>query len=300
MGVKRGLSIDGVVNLANVISDPNSVPNWMRFGATLGQLTGSYKVLNFMTGMMGLDGFMFQGQSWTIGGMAFDGIMRTDHESKVRTTNYPVQTGVTMTDHAIIEPAELTIDIMMSDAATENLVNESMTDSFLVGGVTSILGKKAGKLAKTYVKVKNTVKTIEKIGKIAENFQTMSKQKTGLDAILGALTESGLISTPGGGRSRAAWQTLKEMQMQREPLTVVTRLQTYENMIIEELSAPDDYMTLNALKCTVHLRQIIFANVATTKTSARAASTNSATKGGQVPGKTDGNKTALRAMGAGG
>ena len=85
------------------------------------------------------------------------------------------------------------------------------------------------------------------------------------------------------------------MQLERAPLTVTTRLQTYENMIIEELSAPDDYMTLNALKCTVHLKQIIFANVAEVAVSQRK-STAAPTSGGKQPVQTMGsNKTALKA-----
>jgi hypothetical protein len=88
------------------------------------------------------------------------------------------------------------------------------------------------------------------------------------------------------------------MQLERAPLTVTTRLQTYENMIIEELSAPDDYMTLNALKCTVHLKQIIFANVAETVESKRPASTTGPTSGGAANGQAlETNKTALKKTG---
>jgi carbamoylphosphate synthase large subunit len=83
------------------------------------------------------------------------------------------------------------------------------------------------------------------------------------------------------------------MQLERAPLTVTTRLQTYENMIIEELSAPDDYMTLNALKCTVHLKQIIFANVAEIAVSQRK-STAAPTSGGQQSVQTV-NKTLAKA-----
>ncbi|WP_371374909.1 phage baseplate protein [Sporomusa aerivorans] len=63
-----------------------------------------------------------------------------------------------------------------------------------------------------------------------------------------------------------AWMTLKAMQLARQPLVVETRLQTYQNMLIEELSAPDDVKTLNALKTTARLREIIVADVAETKT----------------------------------
>jgi hypothetical protein len=67
-------------------------------------------------------------------------------------------------------------------------------------------------------------------------------------------------------------------------------------MIIEELSAPDDYMTLNALKCTVHLKQIIFANVAETVESKRPAATSGPTSGGAQQAQNLNNDTTLNAM----
>ena len=63
-------------------------------------------------------------------------------------------------------------------------------------------------------------------------------------------------------------------------------------MIIEELSAPDDAKTLHALKATVRLREIIVADVAETKVSARAASYEQSS-GGQVQAQTEINDTAL-------
>ncbi len=292
---KKGLSIDGVNSLADFIASDEK-PTWMRFGITMGQLTGSYKIANFMSGLAGLESFTFQGKNWTIGGMAFDGILRTDHQSTVRTTQYPVQTGVVMTDHAIVEPAELTIDIMMTDAASDILIGDSIKESFLAGAVGNILGSKVGNAVKTAIKVKNTV---EKLQGVVDKAQSITKQKTGLSSLISELSGSSIMSSTGSSRSIDAWGALKKMQLERQPITVVTRLQTYENMIIKELSAPDDYMTLNALKCTVHLRQIIFANVAEVKESARAASTKAPTEGGQAPVDVKSNNdTALKAAGS--
>lgn len=278
MADRLGLAIDGVNSLADFVSGDKK-PTWMGVGAALGKITGNYNVMNFMTGLAGLEGFTFQGKNWTIGGMAFDGILRTDHQSTVRATQYPVQTGVTMTDHAIVEPAELTIEIMMTDAASDNLMGGN-TESFIAAGVGNILGETAGNVVKTAMQVKNTV---GKLQGLADKAQSLSKQTTSLSSLISELSGSSLIAQAGPSRSVDAWGALKKMQMERMPLTVVTRLQTYENMIIEELSAPDDYMTLNALKCTVHLKQIIFANVAEVKESARPAQTKQSSEGGQTP-----------------
>lgn len=87
------------------------------------------------------------------------------------------------------------------------------------------------------------------------------------------------------------------MQLDRVPIAVETRLQNYSNMLITELSAPDDYKTLNALKCTVHLQEIIFANVSEIAVSARPASTTGASSGGAVPVDTEEpTKTALQGI----
>ena len=108
-----------------------------------------------------------------------------------------------------------------------------------------------------------------------------------------------ILTTPGENRSIAAWKSLRAMQLSRVPITVETRLQTYNNMIIEELSAPDDVNTLHGLRCTVRLREIIFASVAETTVSARATASVEESSGGQVPVQTgdDVNKTAARAIG---
>lgn len=295
MGVDRGLSLDGVYYLADVINNPTQKPDWMQWGRILGQMTGNYNILSFITGFKGLQNFIFQGKNWTIGGMAFDGILRTDHSSHVRTTQYPVQTGVTMTDHAIIEPAELTIEIMMTDTANTGLFGQANNNlgSFLLQGVGNVLG---GGVQKA-VSIAMSADKIISSGILGDD---MKKNYGGLfDWLKSEVDGPSSISTIGEGRSINAWKALKAMQLDRQPLTVVTRLQTYENMIIEDLSAPDDYQTLNALKCSVHLKQILFANVAEVKTAARPAVTKEATQGAQQPVQNLNNDTALKALGKG-
>lgn len=292
MGIKKGLSLDGVYYLADVINNPTQKPDWMKWGFIIGQMTGSYNMVNFLTGLKGLEQFVFQGKNWTIGGMAFDGIMRTDHASHVRTTNFPVQTGVTMTDHAIVEPAELTIDIMMTNTANSYLANGGAMDnlqSYVIHGATTMLGDGFGKA----VSIAMTADKIVSSGLLGEE---LKKNYKGLFGWLKAEVDDGSqIAAVGEERSLRAWQALKQMQLDRQPLTVVTRLQTYENMIIEELSAPDDYMTLNALKCSIHLKQVLFANAAEVKTAARPAATKQTTASGQQPVAVQNNKTAVKA-----
>lgn len=51
-----------------------------------------------------------------IGGFFFDAIIREEHTSTLKMTEHPVQTGANIVDHAYMEPAQLTIEIGMSDA----------------------------------------------------------------------------------------------------------------------------------------------------------------------------------------
>lgn len=48
--------------------------------------------------------------------LVFDGVMRASHYQTARPTQYPVQNQANFTDHVILEPARLSLDIIMSDA----------------------------------------------------------------------------------------------------------------------------------------------------------------------------------------
>ncbi|NRS20586.1 hypothetical protein HP398_29645 [Brevibacillus sp. HB1.4B] len=151
-----------------------------------------------------------------IGGWFFDAILRSTHTSRLNITQHPVQTGAALTDHAFLQPKEVSMEIGMSDTATS-----------LIPG-----------------------------------------QFTG-----------------GWSRSVQAFKVLQELQALRVPLQVHSRLGLYQNMLIEEISAPDDYTTLYALRCTVLLREIMVAQVRTVKISAKAAVTSQANRGKVEPVK---------------
>jgi hypothetical protein len=84
-------------------------------------------------------------------------------------------------------------------------------------------------------------------------------------------------------RSVTAYQVLRQLQALRVPIQIYTRLYTYENMLVEVISAPDDYTTQFGMKCTVTFREILVAQVTTVKISARPAVTNSINGGSPLP-----------------
>lgn len=89
-----------------------------------------------------------------------------------------------------------------------------------------------------------------------------------------------------GSKSVSAYQRLVELQRMRMPFSVKTRLGYYSNMLIESIDVPDDVNTLTGLRCTVNMTEVLVAQVAKEKVSARAWNTSKGKNEGSVePGK---------------
>lgn len=56
----------------------------------------------------------------SIGGLVFDAVLKTDHTSKVTATSHPVESGANISDHAFVEPKEISIEVGVSDCETGN------------------------------------------------------------------------------------------------------------------------------------------------------------------------------------
>ena len=101
-------------------------------------------------------------------------------------------------------------------------------------------------------------------------------------------------------RSVSAFDTLKKLQEQRIPLTVHTRLCTYNNMLVETITVPDDYTSLYGLKATVGLREIIVVStrsVSLPNRTSRSPHKTGETKGGQVQAENVSDKSLLASLG---
>jgi hypothetical protein len=98
-------------------------------------------------------------------------------------------------------------------------------------------------------------------------------------------------------KSVSAYRRLLDLQRSRIPVSVHTRLGTYQNMLIETISAPDDASTRDGLRCTVTLREVLVAKVGVTKVSAREWTTGTGTNAGEVVAR-ETPKTVLVKMGA--
>jgi hypothetical protein len=84
-------------------------------------------------------------------------------------------------------------------------------------------------------------------------------------------------------KSISAFQKLKELQYKRQPVIVETRLNFYENMVIENIQTPDDYKTIEGLRCSVTFKQIISAQVKVVRVSSRPQTSGQSKKGVKQP-----------------
>lgn len=219
------------INISEILAG-SSVPPWLVDIVNIpNSIIKDQSILNMSSGLnvKNIQGFLFKTPKWGINGVYFDGILKTEHKSSVKLTQFPIQSGCMGTDHAVVEPASLSIDIMMSDANNIRNLNKSE----LLNTVIQYL--------KSLVKNSNYVEINSDLN--------------------------------GDGRSVNAWTILRGMQLARTPITVETRLHDYKNMIIEELSVPDDYKTYTALRCSVRLREIITVGVSDYTTSKRPLET---------------------------
>lgn len=157
----------------------------------------------------------------TYGRFVFDAVFSTDHSANLTATQHPVQTGASISDHAYMEPDEVSVEVGMTDTAA------------------SVSG--------------------------------------------------------GASRSVNAYTQLRAIMELREPVTLITRLKTYRNMLITSISAPDDYKTMNALRASIYFQQINMVSVSTvtvqetvtsSKTSTSKVSSSSTSKSGSSNAKT--------------
>ena len=95
----------------------------------------------------------------------------------------------------------------------------------------------------------------------------------------------------GDNRSVTAYSLLKKAMEKRQPVTLVTRLFTYKDMVVTVISATDDYTTMNALRATITLQKINIVKVSKVTlrggggTTPRGKPTTAATQVSTVNGK---------------
>ena len=83
-----------------------------------------------------------------IAGFFFDGFLNVSHERKLTTTSSPVETGAAIVDHAYVEPAKITMKIIVSDvhSFSGHIVCDPESKSEIVVPIITRDGKRLGVL----------------------------------------------------------------------------------------------------------------------------------------------------------
>jgi hypothetical protein len=145
----------------------------------------------------------------------FDAIMRASHRINAEITQHPVQTGYNITDHVIMQPMTLTLEVAMSDAIS----------MYTLPGFSPMWGNNPSK-------------------------------------------------------SVAAFLQMKLFMKERQVMTVNTRLYTYDNMVLREISVEDSPKTyFGGLAMVLTFQEIIVADIAAQVQSQRIQSIGETTQG---------------------
>lgn len=97
------------------------------------------------------------------------------------------------------------------------------------------------------------------------------------------MTDVAAGASDGSSRSVNAYTQLRAIMELREPVTLITRLKTYSDMIVTSMSAPDDVKTMHALRASIYFQKINIVNVSTvtvqeTVTSSKTSTTETSEK----------------------
>lgn len=183
----------------------------------------------------------------SIGNYVFDVYPSINHTLTATITNHPTQLGASISDHKYDEPDILTFQIGMSDASQD-----------LIKGQFYQQGNK----------------TIKKLQLDDEgNLKKESLSDKLKDYKLKALN---YLSN---SRSVNAFLTLARLKIQGLPLTCVTRLKTYDNMVIQNISIDDTNETKYGLMATVTLREVLITELQVVQVQSTYQTTQTTNKG---------------------
>lgn len=172
--------------------------------------------------------------------MEVDATISETHEASTTLTETEVESGAKINDHVTLNPLSLTIE----GAVSENPI--------------SIIGAAAGAAASAVG---------AKVG-AAKGALPGAAATVGI-ASIGGLVSSALSSSS-GPKSRAkedVYDYLMELRNNRQPITVVTGLKEYSNMIITSISIPRTAQTGQILRFTVVMRQVKIVQTVTSAIS---------------------------------
>lgn len=85
-------------------------------------------------------------------------------------------------------------------------------------------------------------------------------------------------------KSISAYQILKSLALNKTLIQLTSRLDIYQNMLITDISAPDDNKTKTSLRATINLEELLSASVTSVGTQSSRPQSTSDTSQGVVQG----------------
>ena len=92
---------------------------------------------------------------------------------------------------------------------------------------------------------------------------------------------SDVMTGVGSDHSVNAYNTLRQIMSLREPVKLVTRLWTYQNMVLTSISAPDDQTTMYGLKATIMFKSVNIVSVSIIKVQQTVSASKSSSSSGK-------------------
>lgn len=151
--------------------------------------------------------------------IVLDASVSETHVSTSKATRNPIEDGSDITDHVILDPDSLSIEGIVSDTP---LSLKAAAVGIVAGIPSTIIGGTAGAVG------------------------------TALTSFIGNRLISG-----SSRRSKTAYKSLVDAQKNRTPLTIITGLQQYKNMILENLTVPRNSQNSKSLRFTATLINIV-------------------------------------------
>jgi hypothetical protein len=149
----------------------------------------------------------------------FDAIKRAQHRQTAVITQHPLQTGFNISDHVVMQPAQLVLEVAMSDAIA----------SFTLAGYTPMW-------------------------------------------------------TSNPSKSVSAYQQMEALMVNRQLMTINTRLDTYSNMILADITSEDTERTyFGGLAMVLSFQQVFIADVSLSYESSRPQASGDTQKGAVQP-----------------
>ncbi len=182
----------------------------------------------------------------SIGGYVFDVYPSINHTLSATLTSHPTQYGANISDHKFDEPDQLVFQIGMSDSSQDLVIGQF----YKIGALNKV----------KEIQLNDNGEVIKE--SFSDKWRKFKK----------------FISN---SRSVNAFNKLNELKLRGIPLTCVTRLATYENMIITNIVADDTNETKYGLRATVTMREIITSNLEKVQITSTASITQTNDLGGK-------------------